>query len=94
MLRKALPHELIQIVAGYLHNPKSLLHKELSNLAYTFIRIHYLGRMRVYIDDFGTVVSVPFYPNPVFENLPARMCWPPLNFWERRENRLVHRQFR
>ena len=74
-----LPREIVQIVASYLHNSKKLIHTELHNLSYSFVRMTYLGRMRVVIDDMGMPVNVPHFAHPVFENLPARMHWPPLN---------------
>ena len=88
-----LPRDLVDIVASYLHNDKQALHKELRDLSYGFIRNHYVGRMQALITHDGYIVHAPFWPNPVFENLPARWNWPPLNYHELRDQALIIRQY-
>ena len=85
-----LPSELAEIVVSFLRNEKEALHKELRDLSYAFIRNHYLGMMRVLVTEDG---NAPYWPNPVFAQLPTRFCWPPLNYYELREELQLKRQY-
>ena len=88
-----LPRELAHIVASYLHNGKQRIHKELRDLSYTFVRNHYLGRVQAIVTHDGRILSAPYWTHPVFEDLPARLHWPPLNYHELRERMLIARQY-